>query len=381
VPCRKSKIENPKSKIEGGIVNNQDHLFAVIMAGGGGTRLWPLSRKAHPKQMLSLFADRSMFQMSVDRLLPLLPPERILVVTAGDQVEPLSEQVPELPRDNFIVEPIGRGTAPCIGLTAIHLHKRDPDAVMAVLTADHYIKKKETFRAVLTAAREVAEEDYLVTLGITPSFPSTGYGYINRGERLGEKGDFSYFRVERFTEKPNAETARRFLDEGTYAWNSGMFVWRASRILEEMNKLMSELHVTLMQLQVALSDDHYEETLAQVWPTIEKETIDYGVMERAERVAVIPVEMGWSDVGSWDAVQALLLADAQHNVSRGDHIAVETTDTMVFSRSDHLIATVGVDNLIVVDTPDAVLITTPERAEQVREVVRRLREEEREDKL
>lgn len=362
-------------------MNNQDHLFAVIMAGGGGTRLWPLSRKAHPKQMLSLFADRSMFQMSVDRLLPLLPPERILVVTAGDQVEPLSEQVPELPRDNFIVEPIGRGTAPCIGLTAIHLYKRDPDAVMAVLTADHYIKKKETFRAVLTAAREVAEEDYLVTLGITPSFPSTGYGYIKRGERLGEKGDFSYFRVERFTEKPNAETARRFLDEGTYAWNSGMFVWRASRILEEMNKLMSELHVTLMQLQVALSDDHYEETLAQVWPTIEKETIDYGVMERAERVAVIPVEMGWSDVGSWDAVQALLLADAQHNVSRGDHIAVETTDTMVFSRSDHLIATVGVDNLIVVDTPDAVLITTPERAEQVREVVRRLREEEREDKL
>ncbi len=362
-------------------MNNQDHLYAVIMAGGGGTRLWPLSRKAHPKQMLTLFGDRSMFQMSVDRLLPLLPPERILVVTAGDQVEPLSEQAPSLPRENFIVEPMGRGTAPCIGLTAVHLQVRDPDAVMAVLTADHFIQKKETFRAVLVAAQRVAEKGYLVTLGITPTFPSTGYGYINRGERLGEQGGFPYFRVQRFTEKPDAETARRFVDKGTYAWNSGMFVWRASRILEEMEALMPDLHATLRRLQAALAGDDYDKVLANLWPKLEKETIDYGVMERAERVAVIPVEMGWSDVGSWDAVQELLSADAQHNVSRGDHIAVETTDSMVFSRSDHLIATVGVENLIIVDTPDAVLITTPERAEQVREVVRQLRDEERQDKL
>jgi mannose-1-phosphate guanylyltransferase len=362
-------------------MNNQNHLYAVIMAGGGGTRLWPMSRKTHPKQMLTLLGDRSMFQMSVDRLLPLLPPERILVVTAGDQVEPLSEQVPALPRDNFIVEPMGRGTAPCIGLTAVHLQKRDPDAVMAVLTADHYIQKKETFRAVLTAAQNVAEDGYLVTLGITPTFPSTGYGYINRGERLGERGGFPYFRVRRFTEKPDGETARRFLEEGTYAWNSGMFVWRASRILEEMNGLMPDLHETLHRLQAALTGGDYDEVLANLWPKVEKETIDYGVMERAERVAVIPVEMGWSDVGSWDAVQELLAADEQNNVSRGDHIAVETTDTMVFSRSEHLIATVGVEHLIVVDTPDAVLITTPERAEQVREVVQRLRDNEREDKL
>ena len=362
-------------------MNTQEHLYAVIMAGGGGTRLWPLSRKAHPKQTLTLLGERSMFQMSVDRLLPLLPPERILVVTAGDQVEPLSEQAPALPRDNFIVEPMGRGTAPCIGLTAVHLQARDPDAVMAVLTADHYIQKEETFRNVLVAAREVAESGYLVTLGIAPTFPSTGYGYINRGERLGEQGGFPYFRVQRFTEKPDAETARRFLEEGTYAWNSGMFVWRASRILEEMAALMPDLQGTLHRLQVALSDGDYDETLARLWPQVEKETIDYGVMERAERVAVIPVEMGWSDVGSWDAVQELLQKDERHNVSRGDHIAVETTDTLVFSRSEHLIATVGVENLIVVDTPDAVLITTPERAEQVREVVRRLREAEREDKL
>lgn len=362
-------------------MSNEEHFYAVIMAGGGGTRLWPLSRKAHPKQMLSLFGERSMFQMAVDRLLPLFPPERILVVTAGEQVEPLSEQVPELPHDNFIVEPMGRGTAPCIGLTAIHLAERDPDAIMAVLTADHYIEKKETFRAVLSAAREVAEEDYLVTLGITPSFPSTGYGYINRGDKLGEKGDFPYFYVERFTEKPGAEKAEKFLNAGTYVWNSGMFIWQVSRILAEMGHLMSDLHGTLMQLQAALSQGHYNETLSQVWPTVEKVAVDFGVMEHADRVAVIPVEMGWSDVGSWDAVQALLPADAQNNVSRGDHIAVETQDTMVFSRSDHLIATVGVENLIVVDTPDAVLIISPERAEQVREVVKQLREEERDDKL
>ncbi|MGC9399820.1 MAG: mannose-1-phosphate guanylyltransferase [Anaerolineae bacterium] len=362
-------------------MNNKTHFYAVIMAGGGGTRLWPLSRTAHPKQMLTLFGERSMFQMSVDRLRPLFPPERIFVVTAGEQVEPLSNQAPELPRDNFIVEPMGRGTAPCIGLAAIHLQRRDPQAMMAVLTADHYIEEEAVFRAALTAAREVAEEGYLVTLGIPPTFPSTGYGYISRGKTLGEKGDFPYYRVQRFTEKPDAETARRFLEAGTYSWNSGMFIWRTERILEEMATLMPELHRTLERLQDTLAGDDYDATLNQVWPRVEKETIDYGVMERAGRVAVIPVEMGWSDVGSWDAVQARLPADEHDNVCRGDHIAVETTGTMVFSRSDHLIATVGVENLIVVDTPDAMLITTPEHAGQVREVVRRLREAGREDKL
>ena len=357
------------------------HLYAVIMAGGGGTRLWPLSRQTHPKQTLTLFGDRSMFQLSVDRLLPLLPPERICVVTAAEQVEPLAKQAPELPRENFIVEPLGRGTAPCIGLAALHLRARDPDAVMAVLTADHYIRREETFRAVLAAAQVVASAGYLVTLGIQPNFPSTGYGYIRQGELLGHAGDFAYAQVARFTEKPDAETALRFFASGQYAWNSGMFVWRAARILEEIDKLLPELGATLTGLGEVWGADEYESRLQRVWPTIRKETIDYGIMERAERVAVIPVEMGWSDVGSWDAVLALHAADAQGNVSLGEHLAVDTQGTLVWAQSGRTIATVGVRDLIVIDTPDATLITGREQSEQVREIVQCLRAEGRVDKL
>lgn len=358
------------------------HFYVVIMAGGGGTRLWPLSRRAHPKQMLNLFGERTLFQLSVERLLPLLPPERIFVVTAEDQVAPLSEQLPQLPRENFIVEPEGRGTAPCIGLAAMHLERLDPEAVMVVLTADHYIRDEATFRSVLGAARDVAAEGYLVTLGIEPAFPSTGYGYIKRGERLGSVEAFAYDAVTRFTEKPDEATAEAFLESGEYAWNSGMFIWQVARILEEIDALMPALGDTLQRLQEALAGGEYEEVVAHLWPQVEKETIDYGVMEKADRVAVIPVEMGWSDVGSWDAVMELREADEAGNVSVGEHIAVDTQESMVFSTAKgRLIATVGVEGIIIVDTPDALLVTTPEHAEQVREVVKRLREQERADKL
>jgi mannose-1-phosphate guanylyltransferase len=331
--------------------------------------------------MLDLLGDRTLFQMAVDRLLPLLPPERILVVTAAEQVQPLSEQMPSLPKENFIVEPMGRGTAPCIGLSALHVSLRDPDAVMAVVTADHHIPRQGTFREVLVAAREVAEEGYLVTLGIKPDFPATGYGYIARGEHLGAFGGFDAYAVERFTEKPDAETAERFVESGGYAWNSGMFIWRASRILEEIDRWMPELDGTLETLSRALTAGGYGDALEETWPQVPKETIDYGIMERAERVAVIPVDLGWSDVGSWASVMDFYDADGEGNVILGDHEGVDTNQSMVFSRSDRLVATIGVDDLIVVDTPEALLITRRDQAERVREVVQRLREGGREDKL
>ncbi|MCJ7838311.1 MAG: mannose-1-phosphate guanylyltransferase, partial [Burkholderiales bacterium] len=271
-----------------------ESLYALIMAGGGGTRLWPLSRNAHPKQMLKLFGERTMFQLSVDRLLPLLPPERIFVVTAAEQVDPLAAQYPELPRDNFIVEPLGRGTASCIGLAAMVLHRHDPDAVMAVVTADHFIGRTDDFRAVLRAAQQAAEQGYLVTLGIAPRFASTGYGYICRGALLGRVGDFEYYRVERFTEKPDAPTAAAFVQEGVYAWNSGMFIWRADRILEEMRRWMPDLSATLDALRAVWGTPAYAETLARLWPALRKETIDYGIMEKAAQVAVIPADLEWS---------------------------------------------------------------------------------------
>ena len=358
-----------------------EHLYAVIMAGGGGTRLWPLSRQKHPKQVLNLLGGRSMFQLAVDRLLPLLPPERVLVVTAADQVAALAEQVPELPRENFIVEPLGRGTAPCIGLAALHLRARDPHAVMAVLTADHYIRHTETFRAVLSAARKVAEQGYLVTLGIEPTFPATGYGYIGQGTGLGKMDRFPVFHVERFTEKPDAETALRFLGAGTYAWNSGMFIWQVERILAEIRQWIPGLHETLIALDAVLGTPAYGKTLADLWPTLHKETIDYGIMEKAERVAVIPVALGWSDVGAWSSVMELREPDGEGNVISGDVLKIATTNTMVLSQAERLIATIDVQDLIVVDTPDALLITSRSQSERVREVVERLRREGRTEQL
>jgi len=358
-----------------------DHFYALIMAGGGGTRLWPLSRRAHPKQSLTLFGERSMFQLAVDRLLPLMPLERIFVVTAAEQVGLLSEQVPGLPLDNFIIEPLGRGTASCIGLSALHLQERDPDAVMAVLTADHFIRDEAKFRAVLQAARSVAESGYLVTLGIEPTFPSTGYGYIGREQPLGEADGFDYYRVSRFTEKPDIETALKFLGEGTYFWNSGMFVWRAGRILSEIQNWMPALSELLADLGRYLGTPDYDAQLLSQWPRLRKETIDYGIMEKADRVVVIPVDLGWSDVGTWSAVMDLHESDAQHNVLLGDVLTVDSNHTMVFSRGERLIATIGVRDLIVVDTPEALLITAHDQSQHVREIVEKLRAEDRKAKL
>ena len=358
-----------------------ESLYALIMAGGGGTRLWPLSRSAHPKQMLKLFGERTMFQLSVDRLLPLLPPERIFVVTAGEQVEPLAAQYPELPHENFIVEPMGRGTASCIGLAAMVLHHHDPDAVMAVLTADHFIGVPDAFRAVLHAAQQVAEEGYLVTLGIAPRFASTGYGYIRRGAALGQVDGFDYYRVERFAEKPKASVAEAYVQEGVYAWNSGMFIWRADRILEETRRWMPELSATLDALAEVWGTPAYAETLARLWPALRKETIDYGIMENAAKVAMIPADLEWSDIGAWSSVMDLHPHDTDGNVLLGDVINIDGVNTMVFSQGERLIVTIGVEDLIVVDTPDTVMITRREQSERVREVVEQLRAAHRDDKL
>lgn len=355
-----------------------ESLYALIMAGGGGTRLWPLSRSAHPKQMLKLFGDRTMFQLSVDRLLPLLPPERIFVVTAAEQVEPLAAQYPELPRDNFIVEPLGRGTAPCIGLGAMVLHQHDPNAVMAVVTADHFIGRPDAFRDVLCAAQQAAELGYLVTLGIAPRFASTGYGYIRRGALLGQVNDFDYYRVEHFTEKPDALTAEAFVQEGVYAWNSGMFIWRADRILEEMRLWMPDLSATLQALAEVWGTPAYTEMLMHLWPTLRKETIDYGIMENAAQVAVIPADLEWSDIGAWGSVMELHPHDADGNVLLGDVINIDGANTMVFSQGDRLIVTIGVEDLIVVDTPDTVMIARRDQSERVREVVEQLKAAHRE---
>jgi len=354
--------------------------YALVMAGGVGTRLWPLSRRDRPKQSLKLFEERTMFEHAVDRIAPLFQPDRVFVVASAEHIASLQEQAPELPAENFIVEPEGRGTAPCIGLGAVHLHRHDPDAVMAVLTADHFITDVPRFRRVLTAAAQVAQDGHLVTLGIKPSSPSTGYGYIKQGESLGTVEGFPVFCADRFTEKPNLETAMHMVDSGEYSWNSGMFIWRVDRILEEFQGQMPEFYVQLAEVQATLGTSGYEPTLGRVWPQVVKQTIDYGVMEGAVDVAVIPVDIGWSDVGSWATLLELLPADGGGNVVVGPHLGIDTRDTLVFG-GERLIATIGLEGMVVVDTEDALLICPREREQEVRDIVRRLERESRREYL
>lgn len=347
--------------------------YALIMAGGGGTRLWPLSRRSRPKQALTLVGERTMFEHAVDRIASLFQPEEIFVVTGEEHLESLLLQAPELPRANFLVEPVGQGTAPAIGLGAVHLRRRDPQAVMVVLTADHFIRDVEKFRRVLTVAAQVAEKGHLVTLGITPSFPSTGFGYIQQGEQLYEVDGFAVFRALRFTEKPTAETAFQMVESGLYTWNSGMFIWRVDRILEEFARQMPDLYDVLMQIDAVFGTPAYEPTLARLWPELSPQSIDYGVMEGARDVVVIPVDIGWSDVGNWSSMREILPADTDGNVVVGEHVGLETRNSIVFG-GRRLIATIGLEDMIIVDTDEALLICPVEREQDVREVVRRLRE-------
>ncbi len=355
-------------------------MFALIMAGGSGTRLWPRSRRTQPKQLLDLGSGRTMFQEAYDRVVPLFGDEGIFVVTSGEYVPTMRQQVPAIPASNYIVEPSGRGTAPCIGLAALYLRRADPEGVMCVLTADHYIEKVERFRRALRAAATLAADGYLVTLGITPGFPSTGFGYVRRSAPLGMVDGFEVFRVEKFTEKPDAATAQRFFESGMYSWNSGMFIWRVSVILREFERLMPALYAQLMEIDAALGTPEERAVLERVWPQVEKQTIDYGIMERATDVAVIPVDIGWNDVGSWATLLDILPADRDGNVVTGQYLGVDTHGCLIYS-PDRLMATIGLEGMIVVDTGDVLLVCPRERAQGVREIVKRLREEGREEYL
>ncbi len=346
--------------------------YAVIMAGGSGTRLWPLSRQHRPKQALTLVGQRTMFQQAVDRLAPLFPPERILVVTRREHAALLMEQTPELPAENFIVEPEGRGTAPAIGLAAVHLRRIDSNAIMAVLTADHHIADGQRFLQSLRDAARVAEEGYLVTLGIQPASPSTGFGYIHHGERLNALADRNVFRVKRFVEKPSSEQAQAMVSSGEYSWNSGMFIWRVDRILQEFAQHMPELERQLSEVAATLSTTAYEATLNRVWPRVTKQTIDYGVMEQADRVAVIPVDIGWTDVGSWGSLWSVLPADRDGNIAQGTHVGLNTRDSLLIG-GQRLIATIGVHDMVIVDTEDAVLVCSRDQEQAVRDLVDRLK--------
>lgn len=352
-------------------------LYAVIMAGGSGTRLWPLSRRNQPKQALRLIGDRTMFQHAVDRLAPLFTPDRILVVTNRQIAEVLQPQAPQLPAENFILEPVGRDSLPAAGLAAIHLLKRDPDAVMVMLTADHYIVDVAQFRAALAAAEQVAADGTIVTLGIQPTYPATAFGYIKLGESQVMVEGFRVYRSGGFIEKPDRKTAAYFLEEGRYVWNSGMFIWRGDRLMAELAQQLPQAYAVLNRIAAALGSAEAERVLADAWPEMPRISIDYGIMEHADRVSVIPVDIGWSDIGSWGVLLDVLTGDEHGNVADGELVAIDTHGCYVRS-AGRLVATIGLKDLVIVDTPDALLVCPRSRAEEVKELVYRLAAEGKE---
>ena len=347
---------------------------ALIMAGGRGERFWPKSRRNLPKQFLSLTDDGvTMIQHTVKRILPLVDINDIFVSTNKEYIDLVREQLPNLPEKNILCEPVSRNTAPCIALAAGHIKNKYDDAIMIVLPSDHLIKNKEMYLYSLKDACEVAENNTnLVTIGITPTHPETGYGYIKFNNKREIFGESTAFKVEKFVEKPNLEKAKEYLSCGTFLWNSGMFIWKVSSILENFKANLPDIYNGLQSIIKAMGTDVYKETLQEKFNEYESISIDYGILEKADNIFVITGTFGWDDVGSWLAIERINKTDDFNNVISGNIITIDTKNSIV-QGSDKLLALVGVENLIVVDTNDATLICNKTDANKIKKVIENLK--------
>jgi mannose-1-phosphate guanylyltransferase len=333
-------------------------LHAMIMAGGGGTRFWPRSRQERPKQFLTLAGDRSLLQLAMDRIEGLVPTANSWVITGERYRAETSRQLPALPKDHVIGEPCGRDTAPCVGLGAALIHRRDPAAVMIVTPADHVIEPQQEFRRSAHLAAQMAEEHpaALVTFGIPPTFPSTGYGYIQRGPEVVERQGINVFQVRKFHEKPNADLAEQFVVSGQYFWNSGIFVWKAATVLDALKMQRPQLHAAVERIADAWDTPRRDQVLQTEFNAIERVSIDYAVMEHAPEVLVVQAPYRWDDVGSWLALERMNPQDADGNTVKALHAGLKTKNCVIVSDAGHLIATLGVENLLIVQDGDATLV-------------------------
>lgn len=347
-------------------------LHAIILAGGSGTRFWPASRSLRPKQLLDLAGDESMIQATVSRLGQLVSSDRVLVVTNQRLVDPIRTQLPALPPESVLGEPCKRDTAPCIGVAAAWVSRNDPDAIMAVMPADHVISTDEMFQAAINRAAELVTEkpSRLVTFGIKPTYPAESFGYIEHGEALADDA----FKVIQFREKPKAETAKRYMDAGTFFWNSGIFVWRAQTILDLLEKYEPAMFAHIAAIREAIGGPNFYDVFQTEFEQIKGISIDYAVMERAEEVAMIEAPFNWDDVGSWTSLERLRGTDDNGNTIVGKCLSIETKNSILRSEGNHLVATVGVEDLIVVHTENATLVANRNDEESVRKIVKLLEE-------
>lgn len=354
-------------------------LHAVIMAGGSGTRFWPVSRTLLPKQMLNLVGERTMIQATADRLGDLIPAERRMVVTNERLVDGLAEQLPDMPASSIVGEPCKRDTAPCVGLSAALVRHTDPEGIMVVLPADHVITATDVFRSAIQKAADFVEQHprHLVTFGIRPTYPAESFGYIERGEPVpGEAtAEPGLFKVTQFREKPSAEVAQQYLEAGSFYWNAGIFVWKAQTVLDALAEFEPEMYAHLQAIEQAIGTPDYQTVLEREFAAIDGKSIDYAIMERYSDVVVYEAAFDWDDLGSWQSLARLRGADSEGNTIVGRHLSVNSKGCIVRSSDEHLVATVGMEDCIVVHTPNATLVARKSDEEAIRKVVAMIKEQ------
>lgn len=351
---------------------DKNNTFAVIMAGGRGERFWPLSRQSNPKQLLKLISDVTLIEQTVNRLDEFVPKENIFIITNVDYVETMQTLLVSLPKENIIGEPVGRDTAPCVALATgvVKAKAKRDDAVMFLLPADHVINDAKSMVEVMQDCCDFAEDDKVVTIGVPPTFASTAYGYIQCGERLSTDKNTFFYSSKGFKEKPDELTAEQFIKSGNYLWNSGMFGWSVKTICNAFEQHCNELFPAIDQFKNAFDSDNFTEILSELYPKFDKISIDYAIMEKIDNVVVAECTFDWDDVGSWTALRNQLPADESNNVVRGEHISVDSTNNIIVSNPGHIITTIDVEDMIIVQTDDATLVCKADSAQRIKEAIK-----------